>query len=84
MYSLKLSKTVSESADTAKSVTRQCIIHSGEALLLGPRNKRCKRKVNVIDTLGLCDSEIDMNDCVRLVQHYLECRLMYLRGKMNT
>lgn len=63
LINLLFNQTLAESKASAISVTREMTIYSGE----GRINKR-QRRVNIIDTIGLCDTHIEADDVLEIIK----------------
>lgn len=73
LINLLFNKIVAESKASAASVTRQIKTYSGTGLI-----NLCQRKVNLIDTIGLCDSFISEDIVLKLIQESLRINFAYL------
>jgi septin family protein len=70
---LLFNKIVAESKASAAFVTRQIKPYSGTGSI-----NLCQRKVNLIDTIGLCDSFISEDIVLKLIQESLRINFAYL------
>lgn len=66
LVNMLYNQTVSRSATSVSSVTRNMRITQGTATVLGQT-----RDVNVIDTIGFCDSELSPSDVMNTVKQHL-------------
>jgi len=67
-----LNATVSEQGDTAVSVTRQILAFEGRGTLKTQGGQRKISTVNVIDTIGFCDSLLTEDSVVNLITEWLQ------------
>ena len=79
LINLLFNKEVARSADTATSVTKQMQIHSGRTLMLDKKLRgTIQRKVNIIDSIGLCDSHLSSDTVLELIKHHLKVNFAYV------
>lgn len=63
-------RTVCPVGASLMSVTREIVVHEGETDILQV-NGVTRRRVNIIDTLGFCDSTLHRDEVVQVVQDWL-------------
>eukprot|EP00438_Fugacium_kawagutii_P028911 Skav225415 [mRNA] locus=scaffold2656:783903:784904:- [translate_table: standard] len=73
LINLLFNLTVAESRGAAFSVTRDISIYAGNGLVNGQQ-----RKVNIIDTIGLCDTHIPDDKVLDLIKDRLKVNFAYL------
>ena len=73
LINLLFNREVAESRGSAMSITRQINIYSGTGLIVTQR-----RKVNVIDTIGLCDSHITADGVLELIKESLKVNFAFI------
>ena len=79
LINLLFNKEVAKSADTAKSVTKQMQIHSGRTWMMDKNVRSAiQRKVNIIDSIGLCDSDLSSDTVLELIKHHLRVNFAYV------
>eukprot|EP00931_Biecheleriopsis_adriatica_P094121 TRINITY_DN67801_c0_g1_i1.p1 TRINITY_DN67801_c0_g1~~TRINITY_DN67801_c0_g1_i1.p1 ORF type:complete len:532 (+),score=95.59 TRINITY_DN67801_c0_g1_i1:59-1654(+) len=61
------------SDDSAESVTKMIEITSGEAVILGQ-----KRKVNIIDTVGFCDTHLSPKEALAVIKDKVKLNFLHI------
>ena len=81
IINLLFNETVTEASSGAKSVTRAINFTQGRGQFIEVREREEVNKlhyVNVIDTVGLCDSVMSENEVFNLVQDKLKTNLLHI------
>jgi len=73
LINLMYNQTVCHSAGSAESVTKSIHITTGSGTV-----ESCRRKVNVIDTIGLCDSKMSSSEVLGLIKEKVSQNFMYI------
>ena len=81
LINLLYNTTVMRTDDTAESVTRQIIFTQGKYMWLSAKNRMRSaksKKVNIIDTVGLCDSVFTATQVYDMIKNSVETNLMHI------
>lgn len=73
LINLFYNRKVCESNASAASVTKTIDITSGQAQIMGQM-----RKVNIIDTIGFCDTDLTSSEVMSLIKDKVKLNFMYI------
>lgn len=76
IINLPLNKVVCPSSNSTRSVTRHMDIIQG-TVIVGDSMPECRR-VNLIDSIGLCDSELSPEEVISVVKQHIKSTFVHL------